>query len=172
MVTRNGKRISLRRYIVPLGLVCCCLFLVSASSAKMINNDLVAKESEVYVAGWSVSARALSDDDLALDAGGNAQSYSLVVENNSDVVSTYSIKISSIPVGVKIGLDIMSESDLAAPVNGEVIFTNTGGDLGCTTPGNTRMHVLTLKADSTADVTSDGVDLAIDVLFAQKDPRL
>ena len=154
MVTRNGKRISLRRYVVPLGLVCCCLFFVSASSAKMINND------------------PLSDDDLALDAGGNAKSYPLVVENNSDVVSTYSIKISNIPVGVKIGLDIMSESDLAAPVNGEVIFTNTGGDLGRTTPGNTRMHVLTLKADSTADVTSDGVDLAIDVLFAQKDPRL
>ena len=173
MITRNKRRIALRRYVVPLGFVCCCLFFVGASSAKMANNDSpVSKGGTVHVAEWSVSATAVGAESLVLDAGGNTQSYSLVVENNSEVVSTYSIKVSGIPDGIKIGLDIASESDLATPVGGEVIFSNTGGDLEYAAPDNTRTHVLTLKAESTANVTRNDVDLAIDILFEQKDPRL
>ena len=172
MVTRGNKRISLRRYIVPLGFVC-CLFFVGASSAKMVNdNDPIEKSGEAHVAEWSVNVSALGGDSLVLDAGGNTQSYSLVVENNSDVVSAYSIKVSGIPTDIKIGLDIASDSDLVVPVGGEVIFANTRGDLSYEAPGNTRTHVLTLRAEPTASVTSNDVDLAIDVLFTQKDPRL
>ena len=171
MVVRN-RRIALRRYIVPLGAICCCFFFVRASSAKMINSSPVSKEGEVHVAEWSVDVNAVGNSNLVLDAGGNTQSYSLVVENNSEVVSTYSIKVSGVPAGIKIGLDIASDNDLVSPVGGEVTFTNTGGDLSYAAPNNARTHVLTLKAEPTANVTQNDVDLAIDVLFAQKDPRL
>ena len=171
MVAR-GKRISIRRYIVPLGVVVCCLFVAGVSSAKMANKNPVSRGSEVHVAGWSVDVSAVDDDSLVLDAGGTTQSYSLVVENNSEVVSTYGIKVSGIPANIKIGLDVASVAELVVPDGGEVVFANTGGDLGYGVPDNTRTHILTLQAEPTADVTSEDVDLAIDVLFAQKDPRL
>jgi hypothetical protein len=80
--------------------------------------------------------------------------------------------VSNIPVGVKIGLDIASDSDLVVPVGGEATFTNTGGDLGFVAPNNTRVHTLTLVAEATANTTQSGVDMAIEVQFMQKDPRL
>ena len=171
METRK-RRIALRRYIVPIVFVCCCVFFVSASSAKMVNEGSVVKDGEVSVAGWSVDVSSSNNSNMTLNAGSNAQQYSLVVTNDSDVASTYSIRVSNIPDGVKIGLDIASDADLVVPVDGEVEFTNTGGDLGYVAPNNTRTHVLTLSANATAEATQESVDMAIEVLFAQKDPQL
>lgn len=170
MVVR-GKRVALRRYIIPLGFVC-CLFFVNVSSAKMSVVSPVSKDSEVGVAKWSVDVTASGNSNMTLDAGGSGQTYSLTVTNNSDIVSAYSIKVSNIPTGVKIGLDITTDSDLVTPVAGEVVFTNTGGDLGYEAPNNSRTHVLTLVAESTAEITQNSVNVAIDVLLMQKDPRL
>ena len=166
------RRIALRRYIVPIVFVCCCVFFVGASSAKMVNEGSVVKDGEVSVAGWSVDVSSSDNSNMTLDAGSNAQQYSLAVTNDSDVVSMYGIKVSNIPAGIKIGLDITSDADLVTPANGEVVFTNTGGDLGYEAPNNTRTHVLTLSAEATAETTQDSVDMTIEVLFAQKDPRL
>ena len=172
MVTRGKKRISLRRYIVPLGIVC-CLFFVGMSSAKMIDvSPPISRSSEVYVASWSVDVSSADSDNMTLDAGKNAQTYSLTVTNTSEVVSAYGIKVSNIPAGVKIGLDITSDSDLVVPVSSEVIFTNTGGDLGYAAPNNVRTHTLTLAAEATANTTQSSVDMTIEVQFSQKDPQL
>ena len=57
------------------------------------------------------------------------------------------------------------------PIDGELVFSDTGGDLGYTAPNNTRTHILTLSAESTANITQDDVDLSIEVVFTQKDPR-
>lgn len=164
------KRVALRRYIVPLGFIC-CLFIVGVSMAKMANNVPIEKDGGASIAGWSVDVTSLDGDSMVLDAGKNTQDYSLIVTNNSDVVSAYSIKVSNIPAGVKIGLDIFSDSDLVTPIDGEAIFTNTGGDLDYAAPNNVRTHVLTLLAEATAEKTQSGVGMTIEVQFAQKEPR-
>ena len=170
METRR-RRIAWRRYIVPICFVCCLCF-VGASLAKMSVESPIERNSEIDVAAWNVDVRSADSGNMTLDAGKGSKSYSLLVTNNSDVASTYQIKVSNIPAGVKIGLDINSNNDLVTPVAGEVVFTNTGGDLGHEAPNNSRTHSLTLAADATAEVTNDDVNMAIEVLFEQKDPRL
>ena len=169
MIARK-KRTAKRQYVAPLVFVC-CLLLAGICSAKMINSNPVEKDSEAHVAGWSVDVTSSDSGSMTLDAGANSQSYSLTVTNTSDVASTYGIKVSNIPAGVKIGLDAASDADLATPVNGEIIFTNTGGDLDYNAPDNTRTHALTLAAEATANITQSSVDMAIEVLFTQKEPQ-
>ncbi len=164
------RRVALRRYIVPTALVCCLLF-VGVGSAKMINTALITKSGEAHVAKWSVVVNSSDNDNITLDAGNGTQSYSLVVTNNSEVASTYSIKVSNIPDDVKVGLDIASNNDLVDPTNGEIVFSDTGNALGFESPNNTRTHTLTLAADATAEVTQTSTDMSIEVLFTQKDPR-
>lgn len=168
MVSRK-RRISLRRYIVPF---VCCLLIAGISSAKMITVNSLSKNGQLQIAGWNVDVTTAESGSMTLDAGENGQTYTLTVTNNSDVMSSYKIKVSNIPAGVKVGLDISSPSDLVTPVGGEATFTNTGGDLGFTSPSNSRNHVLTMAAESTAATTQSGVSVAIDVLLVQKDPRI
>jgi hypothetical protein len=136
----------------------------------MLNNNPVEKGG-AHVAEWHVDVSSTDSSNMTLDAGSNPQTYSLVVTNSSEIMSTYSIKVSNIPAGVKIGLDITSDSDLVTPIDGQVIFTNTGGDLDYAAPNNTRSHTLTLVAEASANITQSSVNMAVDVLFAQKDPR-
>lgn len=166
------RRLALRRYVVPLSLVCCLLFFIGISLAKMLSNDPIVRNTDIHVAGWDVDVYSLDGDSMTLDAGSNSQSYSLTVTNNSEVASTYGIKVSNIPAGIKIGLDATSDDDLVTPVDGEAVFTNTGGDLGYDTSNNTRTHTLTLAAIAEADITQSEVDMAIEVLFTQKEPQL
>lgn|GEM_PF-1434745 len=168
------KRIALRRYVVPLVFVCCLVF-VGASSAKMFSGSPIAKSSEARIAAWSVDVSSSDDNNMTLDAGKDAQTYSLLVTNNSEVASAYSIKVSNIPDGVKVGLDIASGADLTdleTPVDGVVVLANTGGDLGYEAPDNVRTHTLTLVAEATAAITQSSVGMTIEVLFEQKDPQL
>ena len=167
------KRFSIRRCVAFICLASCGLFFVGKGLAKMtVDEPVVAQDGAVSVAGWSVDLSSTDEDSMTLDAGSDSQSYSLTVTNNSDVVSTYGIKISNIPEGIKIGLDIESDADLMTPTDGVLVFTNTGGDLAFESPNNTRTHVLTLAADAEANITDEDVDLSIEVLFEQKDPRL
>ena len=161
------ERISIRRYAAGLILLISGMFLVGVCSAKMLG-DSIAKDGSVDVAEWSVDMSAVGDSDITLDAGNGTETYSLTVTNNSKVSSVYGIKISNIPNGVKIGLD---GGSLLTPTDGVLIFSGTGGDLGYTAPNNTRTHILTLSAESTANITQDDVDLSIEVVFTQKDPR-
>lgn len=165
----TNKRRPLRRYAFLLSLVC-CLLIAGVSLAKMLNNDPVEKGG-AHVAEWRVDVSSTDSSNMTLDAGSSPQTYSLVVTNSSEIMSTYSIKVSNIPVGVKIGLDITSDSDLVTPIDGQVIFTNTGGDLDYAAPNNTRSHTLTLVAEASANITQSSVNMVVDVLFAQKDPR-
>lgn len=168
MVARK-RRIAIRRYMAPLAFVG-CVFLVGLSSAKMVSTGAIQKTGQMHIAGWSVGVTSTSSGGMVLDAGGNGQTYALTVTNNSEVASSYAIKVSNIPAGIKVGLDISSSSDLVTPTNGEVIFTSTGGDLGYTAPNNERNHTLTLAAEPSANATQNSVNLAIDVVFTQKDP--
>ena len=172
MANREKIATSRRRIILLVGLICCCSLFASVCVAKMINANPIEKDSALGVAGWDVSVSSSSGGSMTLDAGAASQSYSLVVTNGSDVASTYGIKVSNIPAGVKIGLDISSASDLVTPVNGEILFINTGGDLGYSLPNNTRTHVLTLAAEATANITQSSVNMTIEVQFVQKDPRI
>ena len=159
-----------RRYIIAISLFC-CLFTAGIVRAKMANNTPIGKEGEIQVAEWSVDVTSADSGSITLDAGSNSQTYNLTVTNNSEVASSYSIKVSNVPAGVKVGLDITSASDMVTPTGGEATFTNTGGDLGFEAPNNTRTHVLTLAAEATANITQTSVDMTIEVLFEQKDPR-
>lgn len=165
-----NRRISIRRCLVPVLALSGCLFFAGLSSAKMANGVEVERGAEIDVARWSVDVSATSSGSVVLDAGKSGQTYALTVSNGSSVASSYTIRVSNIPVGVKIGLDILSDSDLVTPINNEVVFSNTGGDLGYTSSDNTRSHLLTLVAEPTANITQSGVDLAIDVQFVQKEP--
>lgn len=160
-----------RRYGILFSLIF-CLCLAGIASAKMIIKAPTQTEGTVNIVGWSVDVTSADSGNITLDAGSSSQVYNLTVTNNSEVASSYSIKVSNVPAGVKIGLDITSTSDMVTPTGGEATFTNTGGDLGFEASNNTRSHVLTLVAEATANVTQSSVDMAIEVLFEQKDPRL
>lgn len=166
----HKRRVSIRRLFVPLAFAG-CLLLAGFGSAKMINTGAIQKTGELHVAEWNVDVVSASSGSMVLDAGGNAQTYLLTVTNDSEVASSYAIKVSNVPAGVKLGLDISSNSDLVTPTGGEATFTNTGGDLSYISPNNTRSHTLTVVAEPTANVTQSGVDMAINVQFVQKDPR-
>lgn len=159
-----------RRYGILFSLIF-CLCLVGIASAKMVTKTPTQTEGTMSIAGWSVDVTSADSGSITLDAGSNSQTYSLTVTNNSEVASSYSIKVSNVPAGVKVGLDITSASDMVTPTGGEATFTNTGGDLGFEVPNNTRAHVLTLAAEATANITQSSVDMTIEVLFEQKDPR-
>ncbi len=170
-MSARKRRISVRRCIALI-VFACGLLVAGICVAKMITVNPITKDSGLQVAGWSVDVASSDSSNMTLDAGRSAQTYSLVVTNDSEVVSEYGIKVSNIPAGVKIGLDISSASDLQTPVNGEILFTNTGGDLDFDAPNNTRTHTLSLVAEATANATQSAVDMTIEVQFAQKDPRL
>ena len=161
----------LHRRAIPVAFVC-CLMIVGVSSAKMSTDTPISRTDEAHIAEWDVALSSSGSGSMTLDAGGLSQSYSLTVTNNSEVSSTYSIKVSNIPANVKIGLDISSASDMVTPVSGEVIFTNTGAALDYSSPGNTRVHTLTLAAEPTANATQSSVSMSIEVVFTQEDPRL
>lgn len=170
MATRRRIK-PLHRRTIPFAIIAGCLLIVGVASAKMVNDTPISKDGEMQIAGWDVVVTAASGNSMTLDAGNGSQTYSLTVANNSEVASTYAIKVSNIPADVKIGLDITSASDMVTPVSGEVTFTNTGGDLGYTSPNNTRTHVLTLAAEPTANVTQSSVNMSIEILFVQKEPQ-
>lgn len=170
MATRRRIK-PLHRRTIPVAIIAGCLLIVGVASAKMSTNSPITKNGQLQVAEWSVDVSSSGSGNMTLDAGNGSQTYSLTVTNNSEVASTYAIKVSNIPADVKIGLDITSASDMVTPVSGEVTFTNTGGDLGYTSPNNTRTHVLTLAAEPTANITQSSVNMSIEILFAQKEPQ-
>lgn len=171
MATRRRIK-PLHRRTIPFVVMAGCLLIVGVASAKMATGTPpLTKTGDMQIAGWDVAVTTASGNSMTLDAGSSASTYTLTVTNNSEVASTYQIKVSNIPADVKIGLDIASASDMVTPVGGEVTFTNTGGDLSYTSPNNTRNHTLTLEAEPTANVTQSSVNMSIEILFVQKDPR-
>ncbi len=171
MKLHRHKKTLNRRHVVIFSVLCCCLFLVGVTLAKMKNDVLIEKGDNAQVAGWSVDVSSSDSGSMTLDAGSSSQSYSLVVTNNSEVTNAYSVKVSNIPAGVKIGLDVATDDELVTPTGGQIVFTNTGGDLSYLAPDNTRSHTLTLAAEASANITQSDVDMAIEVLFTQKEPR-
>lgn len=171
-MTVSKKTLRMRRRYGILFSLIFCLCLAGIASAKMVIKTPTQTEGTVSIVGWSVDVASADSGNITLDAGSSSQAYNLTVTNNSEVASSYSIKVSNVPAGVKIGLDITSTSDMVTPTGGEATFTNTGGDLGYEASNNTRSHVLTLAAEATANVTQSSVNMAIEVLFEQKDPRL
>ncbi len=162
--------------VMKLGLGLLLLLAITAVAtasifvvAKMIG--LVnATDGDMQVAKWDVQVAGASEA-VNMVAGGAAQSYTVTVTNNSDVSSTYAIKVSNIPAGIKVGL---ASGPLQEPNDGTVIFTNTGGALGFEAPNNSRQHTLVLQADLDDAVATpeNGERIDVDIMFTQEDPRV
>lgn len=141
-------------------------------AAKMIIQQNIAKDTSVDVAQWNVAIEGqsgqTSDDRVALVAGnGSPQSYSLSVTNDSDVASRYSIRLSGIPDGVKVGMDDDNINSFKTPTNGRITFSQTGQELA---PHNHRIHTLYFLAKmSTEAITNHNI--SVDVTFTQEDPE-
>ena len=86
----HKRRVSIRRLFVPLAFAG-CLLLVGLSAAKMVNTGAIQKTDQMHIAGWSVGVTSTSSGSMVLDAGGNAQTYTLTVTNDSEVASSYAI---------------------------------------------------------------------------------
>ena len=167
-----ARRIPIMRYGVFALLILGTLSATGTYVWGKMASEPFERNSSMSVAKWDVSVTG-GTETVNMVAGGAMQTYDLTVTNNSDVASEYSIKVSNIPAGVKVGLDIQSEADLMEPTAGEVTFTNTGDVLGFAAPNNSRPHTLTLQADldDAAATTGDGVELDIDVVFTQQEPQ-
>lgn len=161
--------------VMKLGLGLLLLLAITAVAttsifvvAKMIG--LVnATDGDMQVAKWDVQVAGASEA-VNMVAGGAAQSYTVTVTNNSDVSSTYAVKVSNIPAGIKVGL---ASGSLQEPNDGTVIFTNTGGALGFEASNNSRQHTLVLQADLDDAVATpeNGEQIDVDIMFTQEDPR-
>ncbi len=167
-----------RQYISATKKVLGLLLLFVFAAVAMVSVFVAAKMigvidttgANMQVAKWDVQVVGASGA-VNMVAGGATQSYAVTVTNNSDVSSTYAIKVSNIPAGVKVGL---ASGPLQEPNDGAVIFTNTGGALGFEAPNNTRNHTLVLQADlDDAVATSEnGEQIDVDIMFTQGDPRV
>ncbi len=132
------------------------------SFAKMVStpNDVSGSQT---VAVWSISATG-TGDDLDLVAGGEAQTYDLLVSSTSDVACEYAITVSNVPAGVKVGIDDVNPA--AADENGTIVFD--GYSLNIRSSKN---HALKFVATLDADPTTNQ-DIDIDVEFAQAEPEV
>ena len=146
-----------------------CSFVV----AKMTVQQDINKNSSVDVAKWDVAiegkSEQTSDDKVALVAGnGLPQSYSLSVTNDSDVASRYSIRLSGIPDGVKVGMDDDNINSFKTPTNGRITFSQTGQELA--PHDDPRIHTLYFLAEMSTEAMNNH-DISVDVTFTQEDPQ-
>ena len=117
--------------------------------------------AKIYGATWSVSSTS-NDSSLSLVAGTTTATYTLTVNNASEVIVKYSIKLSNLPNDIEVKLD---NGSYITPVNNEITFSNVGelGYSGTTT----RNHTLTINStQSTNEISNQNI--GIDVIFEQK----
>ena len=145
-------------------LIVCGITLAGVAFAKMYSSD-VNKDSGVDVAEWSVSVDSDDDENVNVIAGDStAQEYSFNVNNDSEVVSTYTVTVSGVPANVRVGID--GDDALHDPIAGVVEFT----DAGELDAGETKVR--TIRFVATLDATkSTNNSISIDVDFTQKEPR-
>ena len=163
----QGKRIRIWKFVIFAAVAVCGAFIVGICVAKMVSNS-DGNEANMQVAKWAVSANG-DADELELTAGRDEQSFNLTVTNDSEVESSYTIIVSNIPAGVKVGID---DERLRDPESGTVEFSNRYYLLGAQ-DDKTKTHVLRFAAELTDDtVVLPGEDVAIDVRFTQRNPQL
>ena len=161
---KQGKRIRAWR-LITIGLMSACISLVANICVAKMSDSIESDQGSLDVAKWDVSITG-AGSSVNLVAGGSPQTYTLTVENNSEVASDYAIELSNIPGGVWVGLD---NGALQEPDNeNKVIFNNTGGVLDLTE--GTRQHSLKFSAELDAGAVADN-DIAVSVRFKQKEPE-
>ncbi len=155
------KRIRVWQLVVVAAVAVCGAFLVGICVAKM-SGGVESAEGALAVAKWEVHANG-SGDDVSLIAGSNiAESYTVTVENNSQVATRYSIEVSNIPDGVSVAL---GDDDWKNPDSGSVIFTDVG-----TLEANddSEEKILKFKAGiETGNKTDE--EVVVNVIFTQEE---
>ncbi len=119
--------------------------------------------STANLAGWNVSLQPSLNNNISLIPNGSSGSYTLTVESNSDVDTSYTIVVSNIPNGVEVKLD--NENNFRTPVSNKVTFSNVG-TIAYNANSKSVTHTLTFRAISGATVVNNqSVD--VDVIFQQ-----
>ena len=155
------KHIRVWQLVFAAAVAICGAFLVGVCVAKM-SGSAESADGALAVAKWEVHANG-SGDDVNLVAGSNiAKSYTITVENNSQVATRYSIEVSNIPDGVSVALG----DDWKIPDNnGSVIFSEVG-----TLEANddSEDKILKFKAGiETGNKTDE--EIVVNVIFTQEE---
>ena len=117
--------------------------------------------ASIQGASWSVTSSG-DKSSITLTAGVSEQTYTLNVQNGSEVDVKYSIVLSNLPAGVKVKLD---NGSFVTESSNTVTFSNAGELLyGGTTSRN---HTLTFSVPITSSEVSNQ-NVPIKVQFAQK----
>lgn len=143
-------------------LIVCGFTLAGVAFAKM--KSLGAdRNGDIDIAEWNVSVDSDDDENVSVVAGDNvAQEYSFNINNGSEVASTYSVTVSGVPAGVKVGID--GDNDLHNPSEGVVVFS----DAGELDAGETKIRTIRFVATFDASKSANN-NISIDVDFTQKE---
>ncbi|MBR0133871.1 hypothetical protein IJM16_01230 [Candidatus Saccharibacteria bacterium] len=148
-------------------------YIVSGTLAKM-QSVIPDKSSELSVAAWNVAAE-MDEKNIMAVAGGSDAEYPLTVTNNSEVASECIITVSGVPDGIGVKL---TGDGLSAPIVGQVnddvvVFKDSGDSTDLLLGKNaSRDYVIHFTADVSMNATTNPAEIAVEVEFAQKDPRL
>ena len=111
-------------------------------------------------ATWSVSSVG-NKNSITLIGGGSEETYTITVQNNSEVDLNYSILLTNIPNGVQVKLD---NGNFITVSNNQITFSNVGTLLYGAVSRN---HTLTFKTSiNSTEVSSQSVN--VNVEFVQK----
>lgn len=127
---------------------------------------VVSKRATVEVALWDVSldTTVTPSDDLDIVSGTTTQIYKLKVKSNSEVATTYDIKLKNLPSGVQVKVD---NGNFINATGNQITFTNVG-EFDASSANREREHTLTFKAPLGTSEISDH-EINLEVVFTQKE---
>ena len=128
--------------------------------AKMVSEPIVA-DASMDVAKWDVSAEGAAENNISLVAGSVAQTYIFTVTNDSDVATDYTVTVSNVPNGMKIGID---DDELIFATDGVVTFSG----MAPLAANSSKDHMLKFVATLNSAVVT-GEDLAININYTQEE---
>lgn len=139
------------------------LSFIISSLAKYITG-LPGTQSTKTVAKWDVSAN-IPNANVSLMALYGEDTYTLTVTNDSEVASSYSIKVSNLPTGTLVSLDNGSYKS----GNSYVLFENVG-TINANAVTKTNSHVIKFKTFPEVTEVSNS-SIKVEVIFSQDNPQ-
>lgn len=147
-------------FIIVFVIIISC-FCIPASLA--LYRDSKQGTGSMEAATWSVTRNhSASGDSLNLIPDSLNDDYTLTVQSNSEVDVYYSVIISNLPTGVEVSID---NGSFLTPTNNTITINNVGL-IRHSDQTKTRSHILTFRATSSAETTSNQ-QIHIDVKFQQ-----
>lgn len=153
MLKLNWKLLSLSALFL--------LFSISVTYSTLRKMD--SGSGTIIAADWDVSLNQTGiNNQLEIIPNSLNASYTVKINNNSEVDVIYDIVVNYVPEGVQVKLD---DSNFQTPTDGTVTFSNVG-TIAFADANKEKSHTLTFKALTTATASQNNT-VGVDVIVRQ-----